>query len=88
VCSPGNRVLRTGVPDLRENGVREAQAPEPEIAPRSRMKSGRVRIVRASLSLLVAAFSLLGCFETSDKSPRKLRVFYSSDLVGSLEPCG
>lgn len=29
-----------------------------------------------------------GCFETTDKSIRKLRVFYSSDMVGSLEPCG
>lgn len=46
---------------------------------------------QAILAGLVAGCALLGvtgCFETSDRSIRKLRVFYSSDLVGGIEPCG
>lgn len=48
----------------------------------------RSRILSAGLAASLAMLSFAGCFETSDKSPRKLRVFYSSDVVGSLEPCG
>lgn len=49
-----------------------------------RLRSGIV------LGLLfgIVLFSASGCFETTDKSIRKLRIYYSSDLVGSLEPCG
>lgn len=45
---------------------------------------------RAPLALLLGfvLFSLTGCFETTDKSTRKLRIFYSSDVVGAIEPCG
>ncbi|MFH1278860.1 MAG: hypothetical protein ABIK65_10830 [Candidatus Eisenbacteria bacterium] len=41
-----------------------------------------------ALLLGFVLLSLTGCFETTDKSIRKLRIFYSSDVVGSLEPCG
>ncbi len=51
--------------------------------PKHRIGSGL-----ACLSLLLVVLFSAGCFETSDKSPTKLRVFYTSDVVGSLEPCG
>jgi hypothetical protein len=52
------------------------------------MTNGRIRFALAALATLLGALSLAGCFDTTDKSPRKLRIFYSSDLVGSIEPCG
>ncbi|MBM3321774.1 MAG: hypothetical protein FJY73_14010 [Candidatus Eisenbacteria bacterium] len=51
--------------------------------PKRRIASGL-----ACLSVLLLFLLSAGCFETSDKSPKKLRVFYTSDVVGSLEPCG
>jgi len=36
--------------------------------------------------LLLSA--LAGCFETTEKSWRKLRIFYSSDILGAIEPVG
>ena len=29
-----------------------------------------------------------GCFEVDDSSPKKLRVLYTSDVIGNVEPCG
>ncbi|MFH1680483.1 MAG: hypothetical protein ABIH26_07550 [Candidatus Eisenbacteria bacterium] len=52
------------------------------------MSKRRIRIGFAGLLALLLLFPLAGCFETTDKSPRKLSVFFSSDVVGSLEPCG
>ncbi len=41
---------------------------------------------------LLSAFLLVlfgsGCFEVDDKSDRFLRLLYSSDIVGNIEPCG
>jgi hypothetical protein len=52
------------------------------------MSYRRIASAGAACLLLLLALLSTGCFETTDKSPRKLRVFYSSDLVGGLEPCG
>ena len=50
-----------------------------------------IRKDRGILIGLLAVFllsALPGCFERSDKSWRKLRVFYSSDMLGAIEPVG
>lgn len=52
------------------------------------MKRHCFRIAAAGLPAFVALLLFAGCFDTGDKSPRKLRVFFTSDVVGSLEPCG
>jgi len=38
--------------------------------------------------VLILTFAVSGCFEVSDRSARKLRVFYSGDVAGAVEPCG
>ncbi len=52
--------------------------------------SARLRRVAAGGIVLLPfwLFALTGCFESSDLSARKLRVFYSGDVGGSIEPCG
>lgn len=44
--------------------------------------------MKGSLFCLIALFGLTACFDVDERSARKLRVFYSSDVVGSVEPCG
>ena len=38
-----------------------------------------------SLLLLIG---VTGCFEVDESSPKKLRVLFTSDVIGNVEPCG
>ncbi len=51
---------------------------------RSRGKVGLAACALAFLLLL----SVSGCFETSEKGWRWIRLCYTSDVIGNLEPCG
>lgn len=49
------------------------------------------RMSRKVAALSILFFAVLfttGCFETSEKSWRKIRIFYTSDILGTLEPSG
>ena len=52
------------------------------------MITQRRTVLSLALLLGFALLSSMGCFETTDKSARKLRIYFSSDVVGALEPCG
>ncbi len=53
------------------------------------MSAGRWRVMtRSGLLCFALLFGLTGCFEVDNRSDRKLRIFYTSDAVGNVEPCG
>ncbi|MBN1825636.1 MAG: hypothetical protein JW958_05155 [Candidatus Eisenbacteria bacterium] len=49
---------------------------------------GKDRGLWVGLLAFLLLSTLSGCFETGEKSWRKIRIFYSSDMIGGIEPVG
>lgn len=52
------------------------------------LRLAAARHAGALASMLALALSLASCSGSPEVDPSKLRVFFSSDALGYLEPCG